>query len=96
MQLKIHLSYRNVIALCDTELVGKKFEEGKFQLDLRENFYKDKEVSEEEAVEVMIRQSQEDSTFNIVGPQSIKAAKKAGILTGETSSIAGIPFVLIL
>ncbi|MEI6731504.1 MAG: DUF424 family protein [archaeon] len=96
MQLKIHQSYRNVVSLCDSDILGKKFEEGKFQLDVRENFYKDKEVSEEEAVEILIRQAMEDSTFNIVGPQAIEAAKKAGILSGEPSAIAGIPFLLIL
>ncbi len=44
MYLKIHKSYRNVVALCDAELIGKKFEEGNMQLYLRENFYKDKKV----------------------------------------------------
>lgn len=96
MQLKIHRSYRNVVSLCDSDILGKKFEEGKFQLDIRENFYKDREVEEEEAVETLIRQSQEDSTFNIVGQKSIAAARKAGIVSGEISEIAGIPFALIL
>ena len=30
MFIKIHNSYRNVVALADADLIGKKFEEGKF------------------------------------------------------------------
>ena len=39
MLVKIHKSYRNVVAVCDSDLIGKKFEEDKFQLDLKESFY---------------------------------------------------------
>ena len=33
--------------------MGKKFEEGKRQLDLRENFYKEREITREEAVKIL-------------------------------------------
>ncbi|PIN88820.1 hypothetical protein COU60_05345 [Candidatus Pacearchaeota archaeon CG10_big_fil_rev_8_21_14_0_10_34_76] len=95
--VKIHKSYRDVIALCDSELVGKKFEEGVMQLDLRENFYKEKEVTYDEAVQLIQFQTREDATFNIVGKNSINAAKEAGILTDEgVKEIQGIPFSLVL
>lgn len=97
MYLKIHESYRNVVAICDAELVGKKFEEGKRQLDCRENFYKGKKVTKEEAVKILQLQADNDSTFNIVGEKSIQAAIKAGIITKESvHKIQGIPFTLIL
>ena len=48
--VKIYNSYRIVVALCDSNLIGKKFEEGKRQLHLRENFYKEREVTKEEAI----------------------------------------------
>ncbi|MBX4196311.1 DUF424 family protein [Candidatus Pacearchaeota archaeon] len=97
MYIKIHRSYRNVVALADKELVGKKFEEGKRQLDVRENFYKDKEVTEAEAVKMLQLQAQEDATFNIVGKKSIEAAIKAGIIAREgVATIKGIPFTLVL
>lgn len=95
--VKIHKSYRDVIALCDSELVGKKFEEGVMQLDLRENFYKEKEVTYDEAVQLIQFQTREDATFNIVGKNSINAAIEAEILTEEgVKEIQGIPFSLIL
>ncbi|MBX4212338.1 DUF424 family protein [Candidatus Pacearchaeota archaeon] len=97
MYIKIHRSYRNVVALADKEIIGKKFEEGKRQLDVRENFYKDKEVTHEEAVKILQLQSVEDATFNIVGKKSIAAAIEAGIASQESISvIKGIPFTLIL
>lgn len=97
MYIKIHKSYRTVVAICDAELINKKFEEGKRQLDARENFYKDKQINEKEAIEIMIRQAREDATFNIVGKKSVEAALKAGIITQESISyVQQIPFALKL
>lgn len=95
ISIKIHNSYRTVVAICDEKLLGKKFEEGIRQLDLREGFYKDKFVDIEDAVETIEYQANEDATFNIVGEESIKAAIKAGLITNkEVDKIAGIPFTL--
>ena len=81
--VKLHESYRTVIAVCDSDLIGKRFEEefenGIKQLDLRENFYKNEELSFEQAVQLMKSQSAEDATFNIVGKKAVKAAKEAGL-----------------
>ena len=97
MVIKIHRSYRTVVALCDAELIGKKFEEGKMQLDIRENFYKDKEVSKDEAIKLLRRQLNEDSTFNIVGKESIQSAIEAGLITKRSvHKIQNITFTLIL
>ena len=95
--VKVHKSYRNVVALCDSDLVGKKFEEGIKQLDLRENFYKEKELDESEAAQLIKFQAKEDSTFNIVGQKSIALAEKLGIISSEgIMKIQNIPFALIL
>ena len=97
MYFKIHKSYRNVVALCDADLIGKKFEEGKRQLDCRENFYKEKLVSKEEAIKLLKKQSEEDSTFNIIGHKSTKVAIEAGIISENSiDKIQNIPFTLIL
>jgi hypothetical protein len=97
MFVNIIKSYRNVIAICDKELIGKQFEEGKFQLDVKENFFKGKEVSEEEALEIMKNMKLEDSTFNIVGKKAVNTALKAEVITKEgIGKIADIPFALIL
>ncbi len=97
MFLKVIGSYRNVVAICDENLIGKKFEEDKFQLDVKENFFKEKKVSEEEAIRMIQNLSKEDSTFNIVGEESVNAAKKAGIISDESvKKIQNIPFALVL
>ena len=97
MYLKIHKSVRNVVALCDNELLGKKFEEGNRQLDVRENFYKGDHLSEDEVADVMKYEAYEDSTFNIVGSKSIQIAKDLGIINDEDVSIvSNVPFVLLL
>ncbi|HEA46261.1 MAG TPA: DUF424 family protein [Candidatus Pacearchaeota archaeon] len=90
-------SYRDVVAICDKELLGKKFEEGKFQLDVKENFYKGELVSEEEAIKISESFSKEDSTFNIVGENSIKVALKTRMIEKEdVGEVEGIPFALVL
>lgn len=97
MFLKVSESYRNVVAICDEELIGKRFEEEKFQLDVKENFFKEKKVSEEELIKIIRNMSIEDATFNIVGEKSIKTALKVGIISEDSiGKIKGIPFALVL
>lgn len=97
MFIKLHRSYRIVVAVCDSNLIGKKFEEGNRQLDLRETFYKDKELNEEEVIELLIKYSYEDFTLNIVGEESINTALKAGVIQkDQIDHIQNIPFALSL
>ncbi len=97
MLIKIHKSYRDVVAICDSELIGKTFIEGDEQLDLTGEFFKGEEKSEEEALEFMKDIAKEDATFNIVGEQSIETALKAGVICKEgVKKIHGIPFALVL
>ena len=97
ISVKIHKSYRNVVAICDANLLGKKIEEGNKQLDIRESFYKDKNLSYKEAISLMQFQIGEDSTFNIVGEESIKAAKEAGIINDKgIGTVNNIPYALVL
>lgn len=97
MLIKIIKTYRDIVAICDKELLGKRFEEGKFRLDVKESFFKGDETSEEKAVEIMKQMLVEDATFNIVGKKSIKTALSAGIISeNEIKKIQGIPFALVL
>ena len=97
MLVKIHKSYRNIVAICDSALLGKKFEEGNKVLDVRESFYNGDELSEEETIEVMQNFAAEDATFNIVGEKSVNAAKKAGIIDDKgIKKVQNIPFALVL
>ncbi len=97
MLVRIIKSYRYVVAVCDSDLLGKRFEEGRFQLDVKESFYKGDEKSENEAINLMKDMAREDATFNIVGEKSVKAALKAGIIHEESvREIKGIKFALVL
>ncbi len=97
MLVNIIKSYREVVAICDVELLGKYFEEEKFQLDVKESFFGGEKASEEEVIEIMQDMSREDATFNIVGEKSVNAAIKAGIISEDgINKIQGIPFALIL
>jgi len=97
MNIKIHKSHRNVVAICDTDLIGKTFEEGNKQLYVKESFFKGDEMSEEEIIKMMKDWKAEDATFNIVGEESTKTAIKAGIISPKSIlKIGECPYTLIL
>jgi len=99
MQVKIHKSgnIRPIVSICDSNLLGKKFEEGKRQIDVRENFYKGDEVNKEELLPIIRRHLAEDACFNIVGKESIAVCLEVGIIKKEgVHKVKGIPFALIL
>jgi uncharacterized protein len=97
MFIKIHNSYRDVIGICDKELLGKKFEQGKFQLDVKESFFKGNQVTTEEAERILIQMDMEDATFNIIGHKSTQVALKLGLIQEEgIKKINDIPFALVL
>ena len=97
MFVKLHKSYRAVVAVCDSNLLGKHFEEGIKVLDVRENFYKGEEMDYGNVVELMRKEANEDATFNIVGEEAVRAAVEARIIVkGREMRIKGVPFVLVL
>ncbi|MBR9702015.1 DUF424 family protein [Candidatus Pacearchaeota archaeon] len=95
--IKIIQSYREIVAICDSELLNKKFYEGKFQLDVKESFFGGEETSEEEVIKIMQNFSREDATFTIIGEKSVNCAIKAGIIPEDGfKKIDGVPFALVL
>lgn len=97
MLVNLVRSYRDIVAICDSELLGKYFEEGNFQLDIKESFYKGDKKTEQEVIQIILNMKSEDATFNIVGERSVNCAVKAGlILQDSIRTIQGIPFILIL
>jgi hypothetical protein len=90
-------SYRYVVAICDKELIGKTFEEGEYQLDIKENFYKGEIKSEAEVIKIIKDMSAEDATFNIVGERSVQTAIKSRIISeNSVLKIQGIPYAMVL
>lgn len=97
MLVKIQNSYRCIVAICDSELLGKSFEEDKFQLDVKKSFFEGDEKSEKETIEIIQKMKKEDATFNIIGKKSTNAAIKAGIISKDSvKTLQGIPFALVL
>tara|TARA_Y100000310_G_scaffold85798_1_gene82616 strand:+ start:5613 stop:5909 length:297 start_codon:yes stop_codon:yes gene_type:complete len=97
MQIKIHKAYRIVIALCDTSLIGKTFEEGNKQIQIRENFFKGDETNKQETIKILQNMQKEDATFNIVGEESVQTALEAGIIQKSgIIKIQDIPIALVL
>lgn len=88
--LKIH--NEGLISLCDSDLIGKKFEEGELQLDVSKRFYNGKKASKKEIVSAL----KDAKTANIVGDESIKFALDEKIITKETvKEIDGVPHAQI-
>lgn len=96
--IKIHEAYRRIVAVCDSELVGKKFEQGKFQIDVNEKFYKgDLFEDEQEIINLLKEEKTEDSCFNFVGNESCRLAIKAGLIEKKgILEISGIKHALVL
>jgi|TARA_B100001971_G_C17921071_1_gene397807 hypothetical protein len=95
--LKVHKSYRFVVAVCDKELLGKKFVDGKRQLDLTGEFFKGEEFGLDEASEKICKLVEEDATFNVIGNKSVKIMKDLEIIRDEgILKVSGVPFALVL
>ena len=95
--VKVHEYYRKIVAICDAELLGKKFEQDLMQLEVNKDFYGGEELSEKEIDALLEDFVREDATFNIVGERSVDAAVRAGII-GEAGIIRihGTPHALRL
>ena len=53
MFVKIHEAYRNILAVADSDLIGKTFEEGIRQIEVKESFFKGDQKTKEELLEIM-------------------------------------------
>ena len=97
MLVKIHKSYRWVVAICDSDLLGQRFEEGNKQLDMTGAFFKGEEEGGEELKEIIEDYQREDATFFIVGKESVEFCKGLGLIVeGGVKEIGGVPVGLVL
>ena len=92
---KNHLTEKGaMIAMCDAELLGKSFTEGKKELDLKKyaDFYKGDLMDEKDAMKEV--SSETIYTANIVGKRSVAAFVNGGFVTeADIMQIAKIPYV---
>ena len=95
--LKVHESYRWVVAVCDESVFGRKLKEGNRVLDVSGDFFRGDEMSLDKVREEIVRCAGEDATFNFVGVDSVRIAKDLGLVKDEgISYIDGVPFALVL
>lgn len=80
---------RLILAICDDALLGKKFEEGKKQLDISNEFYGGDKASEDETMKLIERAY----IVNAVGEEAVGCCVKAGLCKKQDAlSIKGIPY----
>ena len=90
MIAKIHKTHEGkfVLAVCDSDIIGKCYEEGEKQLDLSCDFYKGKEKTEEEVILLM----KKVNIVNLCGNKSVQIGVKAGLIDKDNIiKISGIP-----
>ncbi len=94
MIVKTHKAERrNIVSICDEELIGKKFEENSMQLDVSEFFYRGKSMSDKDALDTI----READSLNIVGKNSIRFALKNNLIEKENIiRIKKIPHAITL
>lgn len=92
LYMKIHKAGdREVVAVCDKNLVGKCFKDKKLKLDVSKRFYKGELTSEDRVCEVI----KEAHTVNMVGKESVSLGLKTKIVFKENViKIKGIPHAL--
>jgi len=67
---------RLFLAVCDANLIGKKFDEGDLQIDLTSSFFKGEKKNVDE-ITALVKKSY---MVNFVGEKSIKLALKEGFV----------------
>jgi len=97
MYIKIHEACRKIIAICDSNLLGKRFEQGNLQLEVNEAFYGGEKKTEQEIEEMVRDFITDDASFNLVGEKTIKIALKLGLIDEEgIIYVQGIPHAIVL
>ena len=82
-----------LLAICDAEILGKILREGKIVFHVKEEFYKGRKVTIEEAVAMI-----ENSTIvNMIGKNVVKKAVEKGYVHPEAIlNIEGVPHAQIV
>ncbi len=89
MIVKVHRSQGKImLAICDSDLIGKKYEEKELQLDLTSDFYKGTKEPKEK-LELLVKAA---SMMHFVGKKSVNYGIKEGLIEkSNVGKIKGIP-----
>lgn len=90
MNIKIHEGEdREVVAFCDKDLIGKKFEDDSIVLDINSRFYEGEDVEKEDVLIIL----KDAINVNIVGKESVKISIEVGIISDDdVREVEGIPY----
>lgn len=84
---------RLILAVCDADVHGRKFEEGEAVLDLGTRFYSGQEKDAAGVEKLMLKAY----TIHVVGKAAVAVAIKLGLGAKEDAkTVAGVPHVQIL
>ena len=77
-----------LVAVCDSELIGRTFREGELHLSVNEDFFKGRPADEHE-----VKKALEEATIaNLVGEQSVACGIDTGVVDEHcVITIDGIP-----
>jgi hypothetical protein len=82
-----------VLATCDCELLGKVLRDGKIVFDIKEEFYKGRRVTVEEAIELC----KQSTIVNMVGQCIVDRAVEERLIHPEAIlKINGVPHAQII
>jgi hypothetical protein len=77
-----------LVAVCDSELIGRTFREGELHLSVNEDFFKGRPADEHEVKKAL----KEATIANLVGEQSVACGIDSGIVDEHcVITIGGIP-----
>lgn len=96
MIVKIHKGPdgNKVIAMCDSDILGKKLEQGNLQLDLTSSFYQGEEMSEDKLLEEIKKCP---CHLNVAGVKSIEFLSEHGLVDKKkVLRIDGVPHEQII
>jgi len=94
ISVRIYKQGRDVlIGACDEKLIGKKFSEGKFQIEVRKEFYDGERINKEK-----LKRYLENATIaNLVGEEAVRCAIEIGLVDpGCVIKIKGIPHAQVV
>ncbi|HIH45183.1 MAG TPA: DUF424 family protein [Candidatus Methanoperedenaceae archaeon] len=92
--MKIFTSDTNVlVAVCDSELIGRCFREGGRTLRANEDFYRGEKVSDEDVKRAL----QGATTGNFTGERAVGCAVACGVIEpGNVIMVEGVPHAIMM
>ena len=82
-----------MLALCDKNLIGKSYEQGKAVLDLKSDFYNGEEMD----VETIMKHVYASYIINAVGQETINLLLHKNLIdNSDIKTIQDIPYTLVI